>query len=85
MPMGIDAETLRPVVETFRRDMQAARKAAPEVVVATSLPLGDAPKAAALVRGYADAGATGVVHGWRYQDATEFARAAERLAEARSR
>ena len=81
--MGIDAPTLRPLVETLRRDMQAAGKAAPDVVVVTSLPLNDAPKAAALVRAYAEAGATGIVHGWRYEDATEFARTAERLAEAR--
>jgi hypothetical protein len=84
MPMGIDADALRPLAQSFRRDMHAAGRTSPQVVVLTALALTDPPKAAAQIQAFADAGATGIVHGWRYEDAAEFARAAEKLAEARS-
>jgi len=48
--------------------------------VLTGFPLGDPPAAAARARAYADAGATRLVHGARYEDADAFRRAVDGLA-----
>jgi hypothetical protein len=50
----------------------------------TMLPLGDVPAATALLAAYADAGATHVVHGARYEDEREFRMRLDALAEAAS-
>ena len=79
MPMGLDAETLRPLAEDLRGRMQKAGKPAPEIVVGATLALNDPPRAAAQAQAFAAAGATRIVHGWRYADGAEFARAAATL------
>jgi alkanesulfonate monooxygenase SsuD/methylene tetrahydromethanopterin reductase-like flavin-dependent oxidoreductase (luciferase family) len=83
MPIGVDPATLRPHVEALQQAMAAAGKPAPEVVVVTTLPLDDVPRTAAHIEELAQLGATRVVHGWRYPDATAFAQAAAALAKAR--
>jgi len=79
MPQGGDPAALQPLIAELRRTAAAAGKPPPEVVCLTSLPLADPPRAGAQVRALAEAGVTRVVHAWRYADAAEFARAAERL------
>jgi probable F420-dependent oxidoreductase len=76
MPMGLNAEALRPLAEELRERMQRNDKPAPEIVAGVTLALNDPPRAAAQARAFAAAGATRLVHGWRYADAAEFARAA---------
>jgi probable F420-dependent oxidoreductase len=80
MPMGLDANGLRPLATELRAEMERAGKGPPEVVAMTALALDDPPRAAAQVRAFAEAGATRVVHGWRYAEAAEFVRAADSLA-----
>jgi hypothetical protein len=80
MPIGLAGDALAPIVAEFREMAERERKARPEVVAITSLPLGDPARAAADARAYADAGVTGIVHGWRYEDAAAFRRAAEVMA-----
>lgn len=84
MPMGHDVASLRPQIEELQHGMAAAGKRAAEVIVLTALPVDDRPRLAALLHDLAAIGVTRVVHGWRYPDASAFARAAEALAQARS-
>ena len=79
-PIGVGAAQLAPVVAEYRAMAKQAGKPAPEVVIITSLPLEDPPRAAAEARAYADAGATRLVHGWRYADAKAWRLAAEVMA-----
>ena len=80
MPMGADPEGLRaPVAELNRRAADAGRPS-PEVVVLTTLRLDEPEAAIDQVAALAAAGATRVVHAWRYPDASAFARTAETLA-----
>lgn len=81
MPMGMEPDALRPDIELLRELMAAAGNAAPEVVVLTTLPLGDPPAAAARARAYAAVGATRLVHGARYDDADAFTRSVDVLAQ----
>jgi probable F420-dependent oxidoreductase len=78
MPMGGDAEALQPQIEQFRSEMTAAGKTT-EVVLVTSLPLDDPPRAIDQLGALAAAGVTRIVHGWRYADAAAFRQAAETL------
>ena len=80
MPMGRDPDALRSPVAQLRELFAAAGKGAPEVVMLTALPLDDPAAAAARAHAFADAGATGVVHGARYDDADAFRRAVDVLA-----
>jgi probable F420-dependent oxidoreductase len=80
MPIGMEPDGLRPVVAQLRDLMSGAGKPAPEVVVLTGFPLGDPPAAAARARAFADAGATRLVHGARYEDADAFRRTVDALA-----
>jgi probable F420-dependent oxidoreductase len=79
MPMGLDAGALRPLIAELREAMANAGKPSPEVVALTALALDDPARAADQIRSFAGAGVTRVVHGWRYTDAREFARAAQSL------
>jgi probable F420-dependent oxidoreductase len=79
LPKGGDPELLRDPFASLRAEMRAAGKDEPEIAVLTELPLDDPAAAAALVRGFAAVGATRLAHTWRYAEAAEFARAAERL------
>jgi probable F420-dependent oxidoreductase len=79
MPIGGDPSKLAAPIAELRRAMDAAGKAAPEIVAMTSLALDDPARATAQLQALADVGATRVVHAWRYADAAEFARAADSL------
>jgi probable F420-dependent oxidoreductase len=79
MPIGAKADALRPAIAELREQMARAGKPPPEVVAITTLALDDPPRAAEQARGFAAAGVTRLVHGWRYADAPEFARAASAL------
>jgi probable F420-dependent oxidoreductase len=79
MPMGANPEQLAPPVGELRRMAEHAGKPAPEVVLMTTLAIDDPPRATAQAHAFAEAGATAVVHAWRYADAAEFRGAAETL------
>jgi len=79
MPMVRDPAALKEPVAELRARAAAAGKPSPEVVVLTTLPLDDRAAAADRVRAFAAAGATRLLHAWRYPDAAAFARAAEAL------
>jgi probable F420-dependent oxidoreductase len=80
MPMARKAEELAPQVAELRRLAREAGRPEPEVVALTGLDVRDPARAGEQVRAYAEAGATRVVHGARYEDASEFRRAADVLA-----
>ena len=80
MPMGLDADALAPAVADYKASAARAGKPTPEVVVITTLSLQDPSRAAAEACAFAGAGATRLVHAWRYEDATAFRRAAEIMA-----
>jgi probable F420-dependent oxidoreductase len=81
MPMGKDAEKLRPGILELRELFAAAGKAAPEVIAVTSLPLDEPNRSVDRVRALAAVGVTAVVHAFRYADGAAFARDAGTLAE----
>jgi probable F420-dependent oxidoreductase len=81
LPIGLDPERLRPQVAALREQAAAAGVESPPVAVMTTLPLDDPSAAADLVRRYAEAGATRIIHGARYADASAFRARLERLAE----
>lgn len=83
MPNANDAQALRPLIEELQRMMADAGRPPAEVAVLTSLPLDDPSRAAAVARDFAAAGATRLIHGFRYADAAAFGRAAECLASLR--
>jgi probable F420-dependent oxidoreductase len=83
MPMGADADTLRPAIVALRAAAAQAGKPPPEVVALTRLPLDDRARTRAELERYAAVGVTRVGHAWRYADAAEFTAAAEALAAAR--
>jgi len=80
MPIGQKPADLAPHVAKLHELFQAAGKPAPELAVLTRLPLHDPPRAADLVRAYAELGATRLVHSNRYADASEFAREVDAIA-----
>ncbi len=80
MPIGAKPADLAPQVTRLRELFAAAGKPAPDVSVMARLPLEDPERAADLARGYADLGATRLVHSNRYADTAELARAAEAIA-----
>jgi probable F420-dependent oxidoreductase len=79
MPMVGNATGLAPLIADYHKAARDAGKAPQEVVVLTTLTLGDPSRAAAEARAFADAGVTRLVHAWRYADAAEFRRAGEAL------
>ncbi|MDX2170341.1 MAG: TIGR03619 family F420-dependent LLM class oxidoreductase [Deltaproteobacteria bacterium] len=79
MPMGGDATALAPQIAELQQAFAAAGKPPAEVVVLTALPLEHPERTAEQLAQLAAAGATRVVHGWRYTDAAGFARAADAL------
>jgi probable F420-dependent oxidoreductase len=83
MPMGADAEALRPAIATLREAASKAGKPPPEVVALTRLPLDDRARTRAELERYAAVGVTRVGHAWRYEDVAEFTVAADALAAAR--
>ncbi|HXJ36043.1 MAG TPA: TIGR03619 family F420-dependent LLM class oxidoreductase [Candidatus Eisenbacteria bacterium] len=77
---GSDPVALRPAIEQLHELAAKSGRPRPEVVMVTTLPLGEPARAADVVHELADIGVTRVVHGLRYPDAAAFARAAEALA-----
>jgi probable F420-dependent oxidoreductase len=84
MPMGADPETLAPAIADLHRLAAEEGRPRPEVVVMGRLPVDDAERGRDAVARLAALGVTRIVHGARYEDAREFARAAESLAQLRS-
>jgi alkanesulfonate monooxygenase SsuD/methylene tetrahydromethanopterin reductase-like flavin-dependent oxidoreductase (luciferase family) len=80
MPIGADPAALRPQVARLQALAAAAGRGPLEVVCMTRLPLEDPAAARERAAAFAEAGATRLVHGFRYAEAAEFARAAESLA-----
>jgi alkanesulfonate monooxygenase SsuD/methylene tetrahydromethanopterin reductase-like flavin-dependent oxidoreductase (luciferase family) len=72
MPHAADPQSLKPSIEALNQQMADAGRGKAEVAVLTTLPLGDPVRVDELVGGFREVGATRVIHGWRYQDATEF-------------
>jgi hypothetical protein len=81
MPIGLPPEALAGHVARLGELAREAGRARPEVVVMTSLPLDDPPRAAERARALARAGATRIAHAARYADAAAFERGARTLAE----
>jgi len=79
LPLGAAPDALRAPAAELRERFAAAGRGAPEVVALIRLPLADPARACALVHDYAEAGATHLVHGVRYEEAAPFAAEAERL------
>jgi probable F420-dependent oxidoreductase len=79
MPVGLPPENLAAPASELRRRAADAGRPAPEIAVLTSLPLADRTAARDRVARYADAGATRVIHGERYADATAFRGMLDRL------
>ncbi len=77
---GGDPAGLRPAIEQLHELAAAAGRPRPEVVMVTTLPLGEPARAADVARELAGIGVTRVVHGFRYPDAAAFAHVAEALA-----
>ena len=80
MPFAMEPETLAPRIEELRRRVAEAGKPAPRIVAVTRLDLADRSAASARVRAFAAAGATDLVHGWRYAGYDDFRPAADTLA-----
>jgi alkanesulfonate monooxygenase SsuD/methylene tetrahydromethanopterin reductase-like flavin-dependent oxidoreductase (luciferase family) len=81
MPMGGEPAQLQPAIEELRTNAARAGRPAPEVAVVTTLPLEDLERSAAQARAFAAAGATRIVHGFRYSEPAPFLAAAEKLAQ----
>jgi len=81
MPVGGDAGKLRKLAAELRERAAAAGKAAPEIVLLTTLPLDDPPRAVDTAAALVSAGATSLVQGGRYADAAAFRRSVEVIAE----
>ena len=80
MPIGLEPDALRPLVADLRARAAAKRLPIPEVAALTRLPLDDPGAARDLLARYAEAGATRVIHGERYADATACLAMLDRLA-----
>ncbi len=80
MPIGTKPAEVAKHVPELRALFAAAGRPAPEIAVMTRLPLEDDAQTAELAHAYREAGATRLVHGNRYADASEFARQANALA-----
>jgi hypothetical protein len=73
------ADVMESGIASLRKDMAAAGKPAPEVVLLQALPADDDEKLAARLGELAALGVTRVVHPWRYRDADEVGRVVARL------
>ena len=79
MPIGLGPDALAEPVAQLRAAAAKEGLPAPEVAILTALPLGDRSAARDMLARYAAAGATRVIHGSRYADATAFLATLERL------
>jgi probable F420-dependent oxidoreductase len=81
MPMGGDPARLAPQIAELRERAVAERRREPEIVLMTSLPVGDPEAAVEQAGALAAAGVTRLVHGWRYAGPEEFRRHVEVIAD----
>ena len=72
MPMGLGPEQLAPLATELRARAADAGLDVPPVAILTTLPLADATAARDRLAAYGAAGASHVIHGARYADATAF-------------
>ncbi len=82
MPGRLEPAGLAPLARELRERMQAAGRPEPPIVMLTALPVDSAATARDRAAAFAEAGATGIAHFTRYDDAAQFARVADVLAEA---
>ena len=80
MPFAMEPGDLAPRVDELRRRAAEAGKPAPRVVAVTRLELSDRSAARERASAFAAAGATDLVHGWRYKGYDDFRVAADALA-----
>ena len=80
LPMGLKPDALKPIVEDYKAQTKAAHRPDPEVVVMSGLPLNDPGRCREILEAYDDAGATTVIHGQKYDEATELLDAISQLA-----
>lgn len=80
MPMGADPEKIAAPIEAFRRDSAAAGHPDPEVVLITALDVEDTDHGVAQAEALMAVGATRIVQGVRYDDASAFVDTADKLA-----
>ncbi len=80
MPFGVEPGELAPQITELRRQMTAAGRPEPQIVAVTRLDLDDPPAATARAEAFAAAGATALVHGWRYTGYDDFRVGADALA-----
>jgi alkanesulfonate monooxygenase SsuD/methylene tetrahydromethanopterin reductase-like flavin-dependent oxidoreductase (luciferase family) len=83
MPMSADPEKLRPHAERLQALAAEHGRAPLEIAVLGGLPLEDAARAREQLAALAEIGVTRMAVGGRYENASEVARMAERLAELR--
>lgn len=81
MPMGLKLEILAPLVKDYREQAAGAGKPEPEIVVLSGLPLTDSQLCQDHMGAYQRAGVTTLIHGQRYEDASELIESIERLGE----
>ena len=79
MPMGLKPEVLAPLVKEYRRLASGLNKPDPKIVTMASLPLQDLGESREVLEAYAEAGATTVIYGQRYETAAELKRSIELL------
>jgi len=80
MPMGGDAEGLRPNIEALQKRAASHGRGPLEVAPLTRIPVQDLSRARDWVATYAEAGVTHLIHGAAYPDVASFERTAEALA-----
>jgi probable F420-dependent oxidoreductase len=83
MPMGSDPEKLRPQASRLQELARQAGRAPLEIVAMGGFPLDDARRSQDHWQALAEIGVTRLAMGFRYDDASQFRRAAERVAELR--
>jgi probable F420-dependent oxidoreductase len=77
LPMQLSPEQLKPLTELYRQQAQDVGKPDPQVVAFTTLPTNDKNQCQDIIGEYRDAGATGLVHSQRYEEAEELTSAME--------
>ena len=82
MPIGLEPEQLPPLAAELRTRAAEAGLDAPPIAVLTTLPLDDPAAARDRLARYTEAGASRVIHGARYADATAFRTMLDRLVRA---
>jgi probable F420-dependent oxidoreductase len=81
MPMTADPEKLRPAINELTALADEAGRERPGIVPVAPLPTEEPARAKDLVEELSELGCTGVIHGFRYEDAGGFAAEAAKLAE----